>query len=126
MRSVSYEPASRCEQAAAYEPMPPKPGKGGFSTVCGVTADGKDYRYRCTVDGVAVGQKGTTTLHFPDNRVALEWLGGDRVRITFAGMVPQDGTFVTTDGVTKFTAWDKPYFFVSDRTKAAVQLKQLR
>jgi hypothetical protein len=126
VRAVDYVAEATCERAAAYRPSSPPPGKTGFFTVCGTTVDGKTYRYKCTVEGVAVGRPGRTVLHFPDNRVDLQWLGGDRVRATFAGMVPRETTFATTDGTTRFDAWDKPYFFVSDRTRAAAEVKAFR
>lgn len=126
VKSVEYASAKTCEKAAAYRPAPPPPAKGGFPTVCGVEVDGKTYRYRCTVDGSPAGGPGKTLLSFPDNRVAMEWLGGERVRVVFEGMVPQDTTFATKDGLTRFTAWDKPYFFFSDRTRAAAEVRALK
>jgi hypothetical protein len=65
-----------CTRAAANKPAAPAPSAAGFSTVCGVTVDGQEYRYKCTVEGAAAGTSGKTTLHFPDNSVTLEWHGG--------------------------------------------------
>jgi heat shock protein HslJ len=104
----------------------PPPSERGFSTVCGVTAGGQEYRYTCTVEGVVAGTSGETVLHFPDNTVTLQWLGGGTATATFAGMVPKDITFSTADGVTRFTFEDKVYFFASDRAVAAAQLRTRR
>jgi len=107
-------------------PAAPAPSPTGFATVCGVTVEGRDYRYRCTVEGVAAGQPGSTTLHFPDNTVTTTWIASGRATATFAGMVPQDITVSTADGMTRFPFEDKVYFYASDRTTAAAQLKTLR
>ena len=104
----------------------PAPSKTGFSTVCGLTVGGQEYRYKCTVEGVAAGAPGETVLHYPDNTVTLRWLGGGKATATFAGMVPKDITFSTADGVTRFPFEDKVYFFASDRSVAAAQLRTLR
>jgi len=111
--------------AAAVGPAAPAPSKAGFSTVCGVTVDGKEYRYRCTVEGAAAGTTGTTVLKFPDNTVTFAWLGGNKATATFAGMVPQPIAFSTADGTTRFTFEDRVYFFVSDRAAAAAALRTL-
>lgn len=121
---IPLEPADKA--APGSEPVAPAPTKAGFSTVCGVTVGGKDYRYRCTVEGAVAGTAGETVLHFPDNTVALRWLGGNKATATFAGMVPKDITFSTAEGVTRFPFEDKVYFFASDRAKAAAELKTLR
>jgi hypothetical protein len=97
----------------------------GFSTVCGVTAGGRDYRFRCTVEGVAPGRTGQTTLHFPDNSVTLAWKAADAATATFAGMVPRAVTVSTVGGVTRFPFDDKVYFYASDRATADTQLKAL-
>jgi hypothetical protein len=123
VRALDHAPAADCDKAAAWKPAPPKPTKSGYATVCGVEVDGKTYRYRCTLEGAATGAAGKTVLHFPDNRVALEWPGGNRVRATFDGMVPLETTYETRDGVTRFLVTGKPYFYVSDRKKAASELK---
>ena len=122
---IPLEPLSD-EVPAASGPEAPAPSKTGFSTVCGVTVGGKEYRYKCTVEGVAPGASGTTVLHFPDNDVTFTWSGGGKATATFAGMNPQAITFSTADGVTRFTFEDKVYFFASDRNVAAAQLKTLR
>lgn len=112
--------------AAPSGPAAPAPSKTGFSTVCGVSVGGKDYRYKCTVEGAAPGSTGKTVLHFPDNTVTLTWLAGGKATATFEGMKPQGITIATADGVTKFPFEDKVYFFVSDRTRAAEEIKKVR
>jgi hypothetical protein len=107
-------------------PEAPAPSTTGFSTVCGVTVGGRDYRYRCTVEGVAAGKTGDTVLHFPDNTVTITWLAAGRATARFEGMVPQDIAVSTVNGVTRFTFEDKLYFYASDRATAAAQLKTLR
>jgi hypothetical protein len=115
-----------CVKAAANRPAAPAPTAAGFSTVCGVSVDGKEYRYKCTVEGAAPGASGKTTLHFPDNSVTLEWHGSGKASATFEGMNPQDVSVTTAEGVTRFTFEDKPYFYVSDRAAAAAALKTLQ
>ena len=112
-------------ETAGKGPEAPAPSASGFSTVCGVTVDGKEYRYRCTVEGVEPGASGQTTLHFPDNAVTLEWRGEGRAAATFEGMNPRDVGVTTADGVTRFEFDGKPYFYVSDREAAAAALKEL-
>lgn len=119
---IPLEPGDK----AAGGPSAPAPSATGFATVCGVTVGGKDYRYRCAVEGAAPGSSGTTALHFPDNAVTITWLSGGKATATFSGMVPQDITVTTADGVTRFPFENKVYFYVSDRAKAASELKTLR
>lgn len=111
--------------AASSLPAAPPPSAAGFSTVCGVTVDGRDYRYRCTVEGAAPGRTGQTTLHFPDNSVTLTWKAAGAATATFAGMAPRAITVSTDGGVTRFPFDDKVYFYASDRATAAAQLKAL-
>ena len=115
-----------CLKAAANKPAAPAPTATGFATVCGVTADNKPYRYKCTVEGAAPGGPGSTILHFPDNKVTLTWQGASRASALFEGMVPKDVTVTTTEGMTSFTFDGKPYFYVSDRAKAPLELKSLK
>lgn len=77
------------------------------------------------MEGAAPGEQGATRLYFPDNRVDLTWPGGNRISVTFAAMKPQETAYTTRDGITRFTL-DKEYFFASDRTSAARELKLLR
>jgi hypothetical protein len=127
VQAVVQSPNAECVAAAANKPKAPAPTAAGFSTVCGVTVDGKTYRYRCTVEGAPPATAGqTTALHFPDNSVTLKWLGGNRASATFAGMNPVEVTVTSTEGVTTFTFEGKPYFWVSDRTAAALELKSVR
>jgi hypothetical protein len=114
-----------CAAAAANKPQAPAPTAAGFSTVCGVTVDGKPYRYKCTVEGAAPGGPGKTTLHFPDNKVTLEWRGAGKASATFEGMNPQDVAVTSTEGTTQFLFEGKPYFWVSDRRAAEAELKSL-
>ena len=114
------------EAAAAHRPKAPEPSKTGFATVCGVTVAGKDYRYKCTVEGVDPGASGQTGLLFPDNAVTLTWRSATSATATFAGMVPLAVTVSTTGGVTKFVLEDRVYFWVSDRRAAADELKTLK
>ncbi len=118
------EPAD--EAAPGSGPAAPAPSETGFATVCGVTAQGQEYRYRCTVEGAAPGVSGTTDLHFPDNAVTITWLADGKATATFLGMVPQPITVTTADGVTRFPFEDKVYFYASDPAVAAAQLKTLR
>jgi hypothetical protein len=121
-KGVPLEPG---DAAVAQAAEAPPPSAFGFSTVCGVTVDGKDYRYRCTVEGAAAGEDGETVLSFPDNTVTITWLGGDKAMATFAGMVPREITVATADGVTRFPFEDKVYFYTSDRAKAAAEIERL-
>ena len=94
--------------------------------MCGVTVAGKDYRYRCTVEGVDPGASGQTALHFPDNVVTLTWRSATSATATFEGMVPIAVTVSTTGGITKFAFEDRVYFWVSDRRAAADEVKALK
>jgi hypothetical protein len=124
--AVVHAANAECEKAAANKPKAPAPTATGFHTVCGVTVDGKPYRYKCTVEGGGPGGPGETTLHFPDNTVTLKWLGANRASATFAGMEPSDVDVTTTEGMTQFIFEGKPYFWVSDRRAAELELQSLR
>jgi hypothetical protein len=123
---VVHAANAECEKAAVNKPKAPAPTATGFHTVCGVTVDGKPYRYKCTVEGAGPGGPGETTLHFPDNTVALKWLGAKKASATFAGMKPFDVDVTTTEGMTQFIFEGKPYFWVSDRRAAELELQSLR
>lgn len=124
--AVVHAADAECVKAAANKPKAPAPTATGFHTVCGVTVDGKPYRYKCTVEGAGPGGPGETTLHFPDNTVTLKWLGPKKASATFAGMKPFDVDVTTTEGTTQFVFEGKPYFWVSDRRAAELELKSLR
>jgi hypothetical protein len=124
--AVVHAANAECEKAAANKPKAPAPTATGFHTVCGVTVDGKAYRYKCTVEGAAPGGPGKTTLHFPDNTVTLKWLGATKASATFAGMKPFDVDVTTAEGMTQFVFEGKPYFWVSDRRAAELELQSLR
>jgi heat shock protein HslJ len=124
-KAIPLEP--RSDKAAPVRgPSAPAPSQTGFPTVCGVSVSGKEYRYRCTVEGAAPGASGKTVLHFPDNAVTIAWLGSGKATATFAGMNPQGITVSTSGGVTTFAFENKVYFYASDRSVAAAQLKALR
>jgi hypothetical protein len=55
-KAIPLTPAEKA--APGSGPSAPAPSKTGFSTVCGVTVGGQEYRYKCTVEGVAVGKGG--------------------------------------------------------------------
>ena len=124
--AVVHAPNAECEKAAVNKPKAPAPTATGFHTVCGVTVDGKPYRYKCTVEGAGPGGPGETTLHFPDNTVTLKWLAANKASATFAGMHPQDVDVTTAEGTTQFLFEGKPYFWVSDRRAAELELQALR
>ena len=56
-QSLVTAPAFDCRGGAAESAPAPGPGGSGgrFATVCGVTVEGKHYRYKCTVEGAAPG-----------------------------------------------------------------------
>ena len=124
--AVVHAANAECEKAAVNKPKAPAPTATGFHTVCGVTVDGKTYRYKCTVEGAASGGPGQTTLHFPDNTVTLKWLSATKASAIFEGMNPQDVDVTTAEGTTQFLFEGKPYFWVSDRRAAELELKALR
>jgi len=97
-----------------------------FATVCGVTVEGKPYRYKCTVEGAAPGGRGKTVVHYPDQKITLNWRGGKRVNVTFEGMKPQPTTFNTSEGNTQFVYEGKTYFYVSDPGAAEMEVKHFR
>lgn len=94
-----------------------------FATVCGVTVDGKPYRYKCMVEGAAPGGRGKTIVHYPDQKIILNWRGGKRVGVTFEGMKVQQTTFNTSEGNTQFVYEGKTYFYVSDPAAAEMEVK---
>ncbi|MEZ5285378.1 MAG: hypothetical protein R2712_11350 [Vicinamibacterales bacterium] len=114
---MPLEPADAAAPGSGLEA--PAPSATGYATVCGVTVEGKEYRYRCTVEGDAPGSTGTTALHFPDNDVTIAWHGGGKATATFAGMVPMDITIATEDGVTRFPFEDKVLLRPTARRAAA-------
>jgi hypothetical protein len=91
--------------------------------VCGVTVEGKPYRYKCTVEGAAPGVRGKTVVRYPDQTITLNWRGGRRGSVTFEGMKPQPVTFNTSEGTTQFVFEDKTYFYVPDRAMAEMEVK---
>jgi hypothetical protein len=97
-----------------------------FATVCGVTVEGKPYRYKCTVDGVAPGKKGKTVLHYPDQNITLDWHGNKRVGVTFEGMKEKQTSYRTSEGSTQFVFEGKTYFYVSDPGAAEMEVKNFR
>jgi hypothetical protein len=124
---VASTKATDCDKTAANKPAAPQPANAGFATMCGVIVNGKPVKYRCTLEGVAPGGKGTTVLNVPDNQttITMTWPGGNRVTVTFAGLKPQETTYKTSDGITRFV-YEYEYFFASDRTAAERELKALR
>jgi hypothetical protein len=52
--------------------------------------------------------------------------GAKKASATFAGMNPQDVDVTTTEGTTQFLFEGKPYFRVSDRRAAELELQSLR
>ena len=124
---VAAEKVSDCDKAAANKPTAPRPTSAGFSTMCGAMVNGKPVKYRCTLEGVAPGGTGTTVLSVPDSQttITMTWPGGDRVTVTFAGMKPQETTYSTSNGITRFV-YEHEYFFASDRSAAERELKTVR
>ncbi len=89
-----------CQDGAAESA--PAPGPGRFATVCGVTVEGKPYRYKCTVEGAPPGGPGKTVVRYPDQTITLNWRGPRRGSVTFEGMKPQQARFSTAEGTTQF------------------------
>ncbi|MCB1825813.1 MAG: hypothetical protein KDJ54_15005 [Candidatus Competibacteraceae bacterium] len=127
-QSIVTAPDFDCRDGAAESAPPPSPGASGgrFATVCGVTVDGKLYRYRCKVEGAAPGGRGRTILHYPDQTITLNWHGGRRVSVIFEGMKPQQTTYNTSEGSTQFVFEDKTYFYISDRHAAKMEVRDFR
>jgi len=124
--SITGAPDFDCEQAAGEPTAGPVP-KNGFETVCGVTVEGRPYRYRCVVSGARPGKNGEkTVLRFPDQTLTLEWRKGDTVRLHFEGMNPANTRFSTYEGETQFEFEGKTYFYVSNRDLAEREVRSLR
>lgn len=104
----------------------PAPGPGGFATVCGVTVEGKLYRYKCTVEGAAPGGPGKTVVRYPDQNITLNWRGPRRASVIFEGMKPQSVRPSTSEGTTQFIFEDKTYFYVSNRDAAKWEVQNFR
>ena len=107
------------EDTGAHQKQP-------FATVCGVTVEGKLYRYKCKVNGAAPGGPGKTVLHYPDQKVTLHWHHGDRVGVEFEGMKTLPTTFTTSEGSTQFMFEGKTYFYVSDPGMAEMEVRDFR
>ena len=127
-QSLVSAPAFDCQGGAAESAPAPGPGGSGgrFATVCGVTVEGKPYRYKCTVEGAAPGGRGRTVVHYPDQTITLNWRGGRRGSVTFEGMKPQPVTFNTSEGTTQFVFEGKTYFYVSDPAAAEMEVQSFR
>lgn len=127
-QSIVSAPAFDCQGGAAESAPAPESGKSGgrFATVCGVTADGKPYRYKCTVEGAPPGGPGKTVVRYPDQTITLNWRGPRRGSVTFEGMKPQQARFSTAEGTTQFIFEGKTYFYVSDRGAAEMEVKNFR
>lgn len=126
VNAALFAPSAQCDKAATNRPATPEPSLPGFATVCGVVQGGKANRFRCTVEGVAPGTVGgTTILHLPENTVTLAWRAANRASVTFAGRNTQDVAVTTAAGRTTFMYDAKPYFWISDGAVAAAELKTL-
>lgn len=97
-----------------------------FDTVCGVTVGSKTYRYKCLVEGAAPGGSGKTVVHYPDQKITLQWQSAKRGKVIFEGMKPQPVTFTTSEGSTQFIYEGKPYFYVSDPGAAEWEIKHFK
>lgn len=127
-QSLVTSPSFDCQDGAAESAPAPGPGPSGgrFATVCGVTVQGKLYRYKCTVEGAAPGGRGRTVLRYPDQTITLNWQGGRRVSVTFEGMKPQQLTYNTSEGTTQFIFEGKTYFYTSDPGAAEMEVKHFK
>lgn len=129
-QSLVRAPDADCQASNAVDGVP-APGfsehGSRFATVCGVvTVDKKTYRYKCMVEGAAPGGPGKTVVHYPDQKITLNWRGRNRVAVTFEGMKPQQLTFNTSEGNTQFIYEGKAYFYVSDSGAAEMEVKHFR
>ena len=113
-----------CQDGAAESA--PAPAPGGFATVCGVTVEGKLYRYKCTMEGAAPGGPGKTVVRYPDQNITLNWRGPRRASVIFEGMKPQSVRPSTSEGTTQFVFEDKTYFYVSNRDAARMEVQNFR
>lgn len=127
-QSIVTAPAFDCQGGAAESAPTPRPGPSGgrFATVCGVTVEGKPYRYKCTVEGAPPGGPGKTVVRYPDQTITLNWRGPRQGSVTFEGMKPQPVRFNTAEGTTQFIFEGKTYFYVSDRGAAEMEVKNFR
>jgi hypothetical protein len=124
--SVDATAKSECSESAGSS-LPGGSPEGGFETVCGVMVDERSYRYKCVVSGARPGkQGGKTVLRYPDQTVRLEWRKGDSVRVTLEGMYPETTKFSKSEGETRFRLNDRTYFYVSDRERARMEVRDFR
>ena len=122
--SLVKVPDVDCKGSAAESA--PAPGPSGFATVCGVIADGKTYRYKCTVEGAAPGGSGKTVVHYPDQKITLHWRHGHQVGVEFEGIKVMPTTANTSEGNTQFMFESKTYFYTSDPGAAAMEVKHFK
>lgn len=127
-QSLVKAPDADCRGGSSESAPAPGSGASGdrFATVCGVTVDGKPYRYKCTVSGAAPGGAGKTVVRYPDQTITLNWRGPRRGSVTFEGMQPQQVRFSTSEGATQFIFEGKTYFYVSDRGAAEMEVRNFR
>jgi len=124
--SITSAPRFDCEQAAEAPTAGPVP-KNGFETICGVTVEGRPYRYKCVVSGARPGKNGEkTVLRFPDQTLTLEWRKGNTVKLHFEGMKPVNARFSIDEGETQFVFEDKTYFYISNREMAEREVRNFR
>ena len=125
-QSLSEVPREDCAAAtAASAPTAPLPADA-FATVCGVLVNGQTYRYKCTVNGAAPGGPGETVLNYPDQKIALKWLGPKRLAVTFEGMNPQELGYVQAEGNIEFNYEGSVYMYTYNLESAALEVKNFR
>lgn len=128
-QSLVEAPDADCQASNAVDGVP-APGfsehGSRFATVCGVIVDGKNYRYKCTVEGAAPGGSGKTVIHYPDQKITLHWQSARRGKVTFEGMKPQSMRFNTSEGNTQFIYEGKTYFYISDPGAAEMEVKHFQ
>ncbi|MGW8370142.1 MAG: hypothetical protein ACWGPN_15870 [Gammaproteobacteria bacterium] len=117
--SVVYAAGDCIEIEAALE-------QGFFRTVCGVIRDGETYRYRCQAKETNEDGRRETVLRFPDNEMTFVWLSDSAVTIEREGLVPEAGTFSTSEGETDVFTDEMTYFYISDREMAAMEIRNFR
>jgi len=120
--SIVASPQADCQGGASSQAANVE-----FETICGVTTQGKTYRYKCHVEEVRPApDKHTTVLTFPDQVIRLHWHDSHHVGVQLEGMKVEQSQASTSEGETSFTASDNTYFYISNPEAARREVQSFR
>lgn len=117
--AIVYVPDADCQRVGKGQAHAAAP-EGSFASVCGVVSEGREYRYRCHVrtDGCHGEGHCRTIVTYPDMELRITWHKDNHGTVEVEGLQPQEVTSTFDQGLTKFTFYDKPYFFYGSKERA--------